>query len=684
MTPTGTENAPVAKEGRGYEVDKMNKEAVAAHFDAYAGKILAMIPPEERNGIRHIVADSYEQGSENWTEGFAESFKEVYGYDPIGWLPVLTGRIIESADRSDRFLWDLRRLVADLIPTNYVAGLREKCEQNGIRLWLENYGHWGFPGEFLNYGGASDDLGGEFWLDGLGNVETRCASSAAHIYGKNVVSAEAFTSVYAFRQTPKTIKARGDWAFTQGINHFVFHVNIHQPSDDRLPGMNAWFGTDFNRNSTWFLKGKAYIEYVRRSHALLQQGNNVADIAYFIGDDTPKMTGEQNPSRPLGYNYDYINGEVLRNNAQVKDGRIVLPGGASYRILVLPNETTMRPELLAKLMQLVRDGATIIGQPPKSSPSMQNYPVCDEQVMNMAKELWGNCDGIRQTVNKYGNGRVFSGISLEEAFDRMGILPDVDCPDNYLWTHRKKGSTEIYFVTNQSDKLCRDTISFRVTEMQPEIWDAVSGEFRDLPQFQERDGQTRIPLEFSGSDAWFIVFRKKASDKRLGEEVNFPAPKTVMELTGKWNLQFDPKFGAPADTAINTLFDWTTDKNKTVKYYSGTATYRKEFVFNPLENIRYLIDLGEVESLATVKLNGQELATLWRLPYRTDITNALKNGTNSLEIEVVNTWWNRVVGDAQPNSVPYTWAATTVSWNAKSELLPAGLFGPVKISTKDN
>jgi hypothetical protein len=684
MTLTGTKNSPTAEEGRGFEVDKMNKEAAIAHFDAYAGKILAMIPPKERNGIRHLVADSYEQGSTNWTEGFAENFKEVYGYDPIRWLPVLTGRMIESADRSDRFLWDMRRLVADRIPTNYVAGLREKCEQNGMRLWLENYGHWGYPGEFLNYGGASNDLGGEFWLNDLklGAVECRCASSAAHIYGKNIVSAEAFTCGYAFRQTPKTMKARGDWAFTEGINHFVLHVNIHQPWDDRLPGMNAWFGTDFNRNSTWFFKGKAYIDYVRRSHALLQEGNNVADIAYFIGEDAPKMTGSQNPTRPQGYNYDYINGDVLRNDAKVKDGRIVLSNGTSYRILALPDQTTMRPELLSKLMQLVRDGATIIGQAPKLSPSMQNYPVCDDQVQKMAKELWGDCDGIKQTGNVFGKGRVFCGIGLKEAFDRMKILPDVDCPSNYLWTHRQKGTTEIYFVTNQSDKFCGDTLSFRVTGKQPELWDAVSGEYRNLPQFHEKDGQTKIPLEFSGADSWFIVFRKKASGQRSNEGVNFPAAKPVMELSGEWNLKFNPKFGAPADTTIYKLFDWTTDKNTTVKYYSGTATYKKEFMFNPSENVNYLLDLGEVESLATIKLNGQELATLWRLPYRTNITGALKNGTNLLEVEVVNTWWNRVVGDAQPNAIPYTWAATRVSWNAASELIPAGLFGPVKILTK--
>jgi hypothetical protein len=684
MSPTGTKNSPVSEEGMGYEVDKMNKEAAFAHFDAYMGKILAMISPKERKGLRHLVADSYEQGSENWTEGFAKNFLKTFGYNPIPWLPVLTGRIVENADQSDRFLWDLRRLVADRIPTNYVAGLREKCEQNGLRLWLENYGHWGFPGEFLNYGGASNDLGGEFWLNDLklGAIECRCASSAAHIYGKNVVSAEAFTCGYAFRQTPKIMKARGDWAYTEGINHFVLHVYIHQPWDDRLPGMNAWFGTDFNRNSTWFFQGKAYIDYLRRCNALLQQGNNVADIAYFIGEDAPKMTGSQNPARPMGYNYDYINGEVLKNDTKVKDGRIVLSNGTSYRILALPDQTTMRPELLAKLMQLVRDGATIIGQAPELSPSMQNYPLCDEQIKNMAKELWADCDGIKKNEHDFGKGRVFCGISLLEAFDRMKILPDVVSPKNYLWTHRQKGETEIYFVTNQSDKHCQDTLSFRVTGKQPELWDAVSGHFRDLPQFKEKDGQTLIPLEFSEADSWFIVFRKKTQKKSDEEGANFTTLKPVLELTGVWNLKFNSKFGAPTDTTINELFDWTTDKNTAVKYYSGTVIYRKEFIFNPQKNINYFVDLGKLESLATVSVNRQKLETLWRTPYRTEITNALKNGINLLEVEVVNTWWNRIVGDAQPNAKPYTWAATKSSWNASSELIPAGMLGPVKILLK--
>jgi hypothetical protein len=581
-------------------------------------------------------------------------------------------------------LWDLRRLVADRIASGYVAGLREKCEQNGIRLWLENYGHWGFPGEFLNYGGASHDLGGEFWLDDvkLGAIECRCASSAAHIYGKNVVSAEAFTAGNAFRQTPHSMKARGDWAFTEGINHFVLHVYIHQPWDDRLPGMNAWFGTDFNRNSTWFFKGKAYIDYVRRSHALLQQGQNVADIAYFIGEDAPKMTGVQNPSRPNGYNYDYINGEVLLRDAQAKDGRIVLPGGTSYRILVLPEQVTMRPELLAKLVQLVKEGAALLGPAPQRSPSMKNFPVCDEQVKSLAKELWDDCDGKSKTERRFGKGRVFCGIGLQEAFARLHVSPDVVCGANYLWTHRQTNSADIYFVTNQANHAFNDTLSFRVTGRQPELWDAVSGEIRDLPVYEEVNGLTRVPLQFDAADSWFIIFRKKALTKVNDESVNFPLARTVMELSGSWNVSFNGEFGAPHNTVFDALHDWTSDANEAIKYFSGTAVYKKEFNWENQKEGRYFIDLGQLESMATVKLNGKELATVWRVPYRVDISKELKPGRNDLEVEVTNSWWNRVVGDAQPGAARYTWAATTVRWNAKSELMPAGLLGPVRILTR--
>jgi hypothetical protein len=265
MTPTGMRNSPASAEGQGLEVDKMNRVLARQHFEAFIGELLKRMPAKDRKAFKHVVADSYEMGSQNWTDGFGAQFKRRYGYDPTPWLPVLTGRLVGSADRSERFLWDLRRLVADRVATDYVGGLRDACGAHGLELWLENYGHWGFPGEFLQYGGASDRIGGEYWVTGdLGSIECRAASSCANTYGKPFVSAEAFTGGPAFQNAPAALKARGDWSFCEGVNHFVLHVCIHQPWEDKVPGVNAWFGTEFNRHNTWFDRSQAWVDYVRR------------------------------------------------------------------------------------------------------------------------------------------------------------------------------------------------------------------------------------------------------------------------------------------------------------------------------------------------------------------------------------------------------------------------------------
>ncbi|MBX7259405.1 MAG: glycoside hydrolase family 2, partial [Candidatus Hydrogenedentes bacterium] len=240
MTPTGTKNSPSPPEATGLEVDKMNRAALKTHFDSYVGELLRRIPASERTAWKHVVADSYEMGPQNWTDDFAADFSSRYGYDPMPWMPVLTGRIVGSADQSNRFLWDMRRMVADRVAKDYVGGLRDLCNEAGLKMWLENYGHWGYPSEFLKYGGYCDEISGEFWVEGsLGTIELRDAASAAHIYGKPIVWAEAFTGGPAFVNTPRDFKARGDWAFCEGINQFVLHVVIHQPWDDKKPGINA-------------------------------------------------------------------------------------------------------------------------------------------------------------------------------------------------------------------------------------------------------------------------------------------------------------------------------------------------------------------------------------------------------------------------------------------------------------
>ncbi|MFT6324431.1 MAG: hypothetical protein ACJAWO_001994, partial [Halieaceae bacterium] len=478
MTPTGVKNDPAAPQGKGYEVDKANRELARFHFENFIGEFLKRIPEESKSAFKYVIADSYEKGSQNWTDGFEQKFEKKFGYNPKKYLPVFSGRIVGSVEESDRFLWDLRRAVADDVAYEYVGGLREIANENGLKLWLENYGHWGFPSEFLMYGGQSDFVSGEYWNEGtLGDIECKAASSAAHIYGKKTTSAECFTAAQrSFVRHPAMLKKRGDWGMTEGINHHVLHVYIHQPDSDKVPGSNAWFSTEFNRQNTWFEQGKTYFDYLRRSQHLLQQGTYAADLCYFIGEDAPIMTGATNPAVPKGYSFDYINAEVIMNRMTVKDGRFVLPDGMNYGMMVLPPLETMRPELLAKLEQLVSEGGRIYGQAPKASPSLQNYPYSDEKVNALAAKLWTGDTAIKT----YGKGAIITDITLREALNAFEINKDVDVSDGVLWTHREQDGLEIYFLTNQSGKDIDVNPSFRVKGLKPKLWDAVTGEIKEL------------------------------------------------------------------------------------------------------------------------------------------------------------------------------------------------------------
>ncbi|MDB5325126.1 MAG: glycoside hydrolase family 2, partial [Phycisphaerales bacterium] len=433
MRPTGSRNSPAAPEATGLEIDKMNRTHVATHFNAYIGELLRRIPEGERKAWKHVVADSYERGPQNWTDGFMTDFQKRYGYDPLPYLPAMTGRVVGSVDQSDRFLWDLRRMVADRIAEDYVGGLKDICGKNGLKLWLENYGHWGFPSEFLKYGGATDEVAGEFWcggaagsLNSLGSVELRDASSAAHTYGKNAVFAEAFTGGPTFVNSPRDLKTRGDWAFCQGINQFTLHVYIHQP-DERMPGMSAWFGSEFNRHTTWFEMSKAWFDYQRRCTHLLQHGLHVADVAYFIGEDAPKMTGLRQPALPAGYDFDYINAEVLLTRATVQNGRLTLPDGMSYRLLVLPPSQTMRPEVLAKIAKFVDQGLTVFGALPTRSPSLKNFPDSDAEIQRLAAAL---------------KDKVADGPQLQPA---LKVPADVSGlpPEQVLFIHRHSDDADV-------------------------------------------------------------------------------------------------------------------------------------------------------------------------------------------------------------------------------------------------
>lgn len=590
MTPTGTRNAPSSPEGEGLEVDKMNRRAAKKHFDAFIGQLLSRMPEKERTAFKRVVADSYEMGSQNWTDGFAPLFQQAFGYDPAPWLPVLTGRLVGSADQSDRFLWDLRRLVADRIAEDYVGGLRDLCREKGLQLWLENYGHWGFPGEFLKYGGQSHRLGGEFWATGnLGSIECRCASSAANIYGMPVVSAEAFTGGPAFRHAPSALKARGDWAFCEGINHFVLHVYIHQPWEDRKPGMNAWFGTEFNRHNTWFSQGKAWVDYLRRCCFMLQQGGRVADVAYFIGEDTPKMSGPRKPALPRGRDFDDINAEVLCGKAQAGPGCLTLPHGPCYRVLVLPDQPTMRPQVLARIAALVKQGAVVLGKPPERSPSLQDYPGCDARVRELARVLWGEGPLPARGRRKVGEGLVVWGESLKAFFEAQGLPTDFDGPTSLLYTHRKNGETDIYFVSNQTAQTVSSTLGFRVTGKAPECFWPETGRLEKPAVYRAARGVVRMPLVLAPQESVFVVFRKPASASQRSV-ASVARNGAVIQSTAPAKEAGREEAGATGDGIVKDNFAlacWvrpsadTTLHEETNRGVRGMAETRNDVIFPP-------------------------------------------------------------------------------------------------------
>jgi hypothetical protein len=708
MSPTGVQNAPATPEGRGLEVDKMSKAHVAYHFDRFIGEVLRRIPEADRQSLKWVVQDSYEMGGQNMTDGLLPEFQQRYGYDPTPYLPVLQGYVIGNQERSDRFLWDLRRLIADKISYDFVGGFTEVSHKYGLKCWLENYGHWGFPGEFLQYGGQSDGIAGEFWAaQGNDRYEPRIAASCGHIYNKNVVSCESFTSGgVGYQFAPKNLKYLLDWSMAEGINEAILHVYIQQPYDNELPGIDAWFATEFNRHNTWFSQMDLFTDYIRRSNYMLRQGLNVADVAYFIGEDVPKMTGIRNPELPRGYDYDYINAEVIEKAMTVKAGKLVLPHGTEYKALVLPPQTTMRPELLRKIEQLVKDGATIVStQIPSRSPSLENYPQADEEVKGIANRMWGNAGADDSRTNPkiaYGKGKIFHNASLEEVFAALNLKPDfltegvsdrevsgnifgkeaISKLPTVLYKHRTDGKREIYFVANQTEKTIEITAQFRVSGKQPELWNATDGSVRPLPSYSEKDGITSVPLRLDNLEGYFVVFVPKAAPAKTAE--NFPIAVKTTDISTGWTVTFQTdSFHRGVENAnFAELKSWSENENPQIKYYSGIALYKKTVIV-PANTTggqsTVYIAFENVCDMAKVKINGQYAGGCWTAPYRVNISGLLQEGENTVEVEVVNNWGNRLIGDSFLPFEQRKVRSYSTGWRPDMPLQTSGLIGKAAI-----
>jgi hypothetical protein len=603
-----------------------------------------------------MTMDSWEAEMQNWTDDMIADFRRLRGYDPTPYLPALAGRVVGSADISDRFLWDFRRTVADLLADAHYGTMEEMARQHGLGINSQASGvSLDFNEDTLLNKSKVDIPMGEFWVHALHPElmyyqDVRGAASASHIYGKNLVATESFTG--GGYEAPYTLKKIGDYWFAQGVNRIVFHTSAHQPLDTK-PG-NTMVGTHINRNITWAEEAKPYMTYLARNMFMLQQGQFVADLAYLLPEGAPSTmpiwgAGLQ-PALPEGYDYDYVNADVLLNRMSVApDGRLTLPDGMSYRMLVLPPIQSMTLPVLRKIRELVAGGATVLGPKPLKSPSLTGYPNADAEMQALAADVWGDLDGISRFQRVYGKGGVVWGLRPAEALARLHVAKDFECTRaldaETPWIHRRAGDTDIYYVANQSDRAVDLEARFRVTGREAELWHPDTGEIEPAGYAIVGD-RTTVPLHLAERETVFVVFRKAATTTT--RTIARAANTTVATVSGPWDVAFPPNFGAPAKIQLAKLESWTANTDDGVKYFSGTATYTKSVQapqgwFRP--GAKVLLDLGMVKDLAEVSVNGKALGILWKAPYRVDATGALKAGANRLEVKVTNEWTNRQIGD---------------------------------------
>lgn len=763
----GAITRPAPMPGLGFEADKMGIKAMQHHLENFMIPLIKKVQPDatKQGGWKMIHMDSWEMGAQNWTDDFRQKFKTLKGYDPLPYLPVYTGMIVDDVEKSERFLWDLRFVSQELILKNHVQYFKDFGRKYGMRLSIEPYDM--NPNTDLDLGSYADVPMAEFWNKDFGfstGFSTFEATSIANLYGRSVLAAEAFTSyLVAWKSHPGSIKNQNDWAFCSGINRLMYHTFAHKAiPGDHLPGMTMGpYGVHWDRGQTWWNLSSAYHKYVARSQAMLQQGTGTADVLYLIGEGAPhvflppasavegndyleaytaygfdpatdgiieekgKGAKEFMPDRK-GYNFDGCSPRILMNRASVKDGKIVFEGGASYEVLVLPQINSITPELLAKIESLVQQGATIIGHPALQSPSLANFPDADNEVKSISKKMWGGFEiPERATEIAYGKGKILWGGAYSNP-DGDELYPNYQTTANYLqsigtkpdfrtkvpagereapirYIHKIMPETDLYFVSNRTNKPVNITAEFRVSEGVPELWNPMNGEIRALPEYSVKDGVTSVPLRFETYESYAIVFSKTKQKQTQAGAKNFYSKQKIASIEGSWEVAFDPNWGGPEKVTFDKLEDWTDRPEEGIKYYSGKAVYTKSFDCPLADNGNKLfLNLGKVNNIARVKLNGKDLGIVWTTPLEVEITEAVQEKNNQLEIEVVNLWGNRLIGDEfykDDGIVNGQWPEWVLSnktrpskrytftsfkhYTKESPLQPSGLLGPVTILHQD-
>ncbi len=706
-TTTGKTNHTGPKSGVGFECDRLSKKASSLHFNNLIAKLAKESEDKVGDTFRTMHIDSWESGSQNWTPEFIKEFRKRRGYDPTPYLPVMAGQIIESKEISERFLWDVRATISDLMLENYTDNMRAMAHKSGLRLSIEAYRRC--LTDEITYAGHADDIIAEFWAWPRYNFDYACTqmASAAHIYGKKVVGAEAFTSAFdeRWRAHPANLKELGDWAFCEGINRFIIHRYAMQPYENIVPGMGmSATGIHFERTQTWWEMSSAWLDYLSRCQYLLQKGLFVADMCLLTPETLPQQWFSPYRRKDVAYRFDACSPEAALTRLSVKDGLIMLPDGMSYKILVMPESETMSPKLLKRIMELVADGATLVGAPPRKALGLADYPASDREIERLATELWGECNGTTITENRYGKGRVIYGKTPDEVLAGMNVGRDFISGDSLRFIHKRIDDTHIYFVANPKDEAVNTTCLFRVEGMQPELWDPMTGKTTKIARCVSDNGYVHVPLSIEPTGSVFVLFHP---DNEAAEPTgDSTRPTKAEELRGEWSVSFVDGRGAPENTVFERLVSWHEHSDDGIRYYSGTALYSKKIrICDEMlaDSNRITLDLGKVAVMAEVTVNGHNLGVLWKRPFKIDITDVVKAGDNKLEIKVVNLWINRLIGDEHlPESGEYHTAGNLKSWpqwvtegaedpserstfttwklcKKEDPLVESGLIGPVRL-----
>ena len=689
-TSTGLTNA-TGGAGKGLECDKFSEKAVQMQFDNWFGAIFSKTDSLLAHRVMKFMhIDSWECGSQNWSNNFADEFKKRRGYDLMPYLPLFAGYSVENIEKSEKVLLDVRTTIGELVDDVFFKVMMKNARKYDCLVTAENVAPTMVSDGMLHFKDVDFPMG-EFWFrspthDKLNDMLD--AISAGHIYGKNIIPSESFTELRTnWDEHPAMIKSLLDRNLALGINKVFFHIFVHNPYMDKTPGMTLdGIGLYFQRDQTWWKQAKSFVDYVNRCQTMLQYGKPVADLAVFTGEEMPRrawtpdklvpylpaVVGEKrvkseqqrlaNIGQPMeetpvgvshsanifkaedwinplnGYAYDCLNKDVLIRFAKIENKKLVLPSGMSYSSFLFPvkdakgNEISYSDEVKQKVNELKNSGVKIISEP--VSIIDKNTPA-------------------------------------------LGISPDVVVPENIAWNHRKAEDCDIYFISNQEDKEKEFTAEFRCTSSNISQWNAVTGEIFEVKNYKKTDNGTQILLKLSPSEATFIVFGRKPmhfDDFATSSVIKTDTIKT------NWQIYFQKN---QKQISTDKLIDWSKNEDIAIKYYSGTATYKTTFTWNSKSGQNYLyLNLGKVANLATIRINGVDCGTVWTAPYEVNVSNVLKNGINSLEIDVTNTWANAING-ADKGTPPFQGIWTNGKYRMKEDkLLEAGLLGPVTIVEK--